>query len=218
MQRFYQGQLDFFCAAYAVINAMTAMYGINLSQARALLASALADVSRHPVLWQATLYNETDFHWLADYMLFACNKSITYPIRVSRPFAELHAIPETAANLAEAKPFIAPSATSNNPDEIWSALENWLPDTPGQPKAGSARRVVLLRFHRYIRYVNKPIVSHWSMMDCHHVGIFTLRDASKEENALYSIDRDMTVFDERQISEKFPVRIEPNSLYFIERR
>ncbi len=218
MQRFYQGQLDFFCAAYAVINAMAALYGINLSQARALLASALADVSRHPALWQATLYNETDFHWLADYMLFACNRSAAYPMRVFRPFAGVRAILETAANLAEAKLFIAPSVMANTSEEIWSALESWLPDTREQPRAGTARRVALLRFHRYIRYVDKPIVSHWSVTDCHHAGVFTLRDASKKENTLYSIDRNMTVFDERLVSGKFPVRIEPESLYFVERR
>lgn len=218
MQRFYQGQLDFFCAAYAVINAMTALYGIKLSQARALLASALSDVSRQPDLWLATLYNETDFHWLTDYMLLACNKSTSYPMRVFRPFAEKREIPETAINLAEAKTFITPCATANGSGEIWSALESWLPDTRVQPRAGSARKVVILRFHRYIRYMNKPVVSHWSMADCHHAGILTLRDASKEENALYSLDREMTVFSEQQVSENFPVRIEPESLYFIERR
>ena len=217
MQRFYQGQLDFFCAAYAVINAMAALYGINLSQARALLASALTDVSKHPDLWQAMLYNETDFHWLADYMLLACNKSASYPMWAFRPFAEPRSIPETAANLAEAKAFITPGVAANSSNEIWSALESWLPDTRVQPRAGSARRVALLRFHRYIRYLGKPVVSHWSMTDCHHAGLFLLRDASKEENALYSIDRDMTVFDEREVSETFPVRIEPESLYFIER-
>ncbi|SBW05061.1 conserved hypothetical protein [uncultured delta proteobacterium] len=218
MQRFYQGQLDFFCAAYAVVNALTALYGINLSQARVLLATALADVSRHPELWRATLYNDTDFHWLSDYMLLACGKAASYPVRVFRPFAETREIPESAADLATAKPYRDPYAMTPDSDVIWSALEEWLPATHTQPRAGSARRAVILRFHRYIRYVPNPIVSHWSVTDCHHAGVFQLRDASKEENALYSLDREVTVFAPELVSEKHPVRIEPESLYFLERR
>ena len=218
MQRFYQGQLDFFCAAYAVVNALTALYGINLSQARALLASALADISQHQDLWRATLYNETDFHWLTDYMLLACGKAASYPVRVFRPFAAQPEIPESAADLTRASVYIDPQTAVPDADAIWAALENWLPATRVRPRAGSARRAVILRFHRYIRYVPNPIVSHWSVADCHHDGIFQLRDASKEENALYSLDREVCVFTPELVSEKHPVRIEPESLYFIERR
>lgn len=218
MQRFYQGQLDFFCAVYAVVNALTALYGITLSQARALLASALSDVSRHPELWRATLNNDTDFYWLSDYMLLACGKAASYPVRIFRPFAAESVIPESAANLAMARPYSNPSATAPDADAVWSALAEWLPATRTQPRAGTARRVAILRFHRYIRYVSNPVVSHWSVADCHHAGVFQLRDASKEENALYSLDRDVTVFAPELVSEKQPVRIEPESLYFLERR
>ena len=218
MQRFYQGQLDFFCAAYAVINAMTALYGIDLAQGRTLLASALADISRHPALWKATLYNDTDFHWLADYMLYACSQTAAYPVTVTRPFAACREISPSALTLASAKINRAPLETVPDADSIWNAMTEWLPETTTQPKAGMAKQVVILRFHRYIRYFSQPIVSHWSMMDCHHAGIFQLRDASKEENALYSLDREVTVFTTEEISEKYQVRIEPESLYFIKRR
>lgn len=218
MQRFYQGQLDFFCAAYAVINTLTALYGISLTQARALLASVLTDTARHPTLWKATLYNETDFHWLAEYMLLACSKAPSYPIRVFRPFAAAREIPETAIDLTHASALAAPAPVITDPDIIWPALEEWLPATQVQPRAGSARRAAILRFHRYIRYVQNPVVSHWSVMDCHHAGVFQLRDASKEESALYSLDRDICVFTQELVSEKCSVRIEPESLFFIERR
>lgn len=218
MQRFYQGQLDFFCAAYAVINAMTALHGISLSQARNLLASALLDVSGHPDLWQATLFNETDFHWLVEYMLLACGPASPYPARAFRPFAEQPEIPDSAANLAQARRIFEPARRAPDAPLIWAALEQWLPATRSQPRAGSARRVALVRFHRYIRYVPNPIVSHWSMADCHHAGMFQLRDASKEKNALYSLDRDTCVFAPELVSEKYPVRIEPESLFFIERK
>lgn len=218
MQRFYQGQLDFFCAIYAVINALTALYAINLSQARSLFATALADIAKHPVLWRATLCNETDFHWLTDYLLLACGKIPSYPVRATRPFADRTEIPESAANLAGIPTQRTTSAAVTDPDVIWAALEDWLPRTRTQPRAGSARHVAILRFHRYIRYLDQPIVSHWSMMDCHHDGVFQLRDASKEENALYSLDRDESVFAEQFVSGKKPVLIEPESVYFVERR
>ncbi len=218
MQRFYQGQLDFFCAAYAVINALTALHGITLTQARALLATALSDISHHPDLWKATLNNDTDFHWLAEYMLLWCSKGSSYPVSVMRPFAPERDIPESAGDLALARPYRDPVPSTPDSVLIWSALEDWLPSTRVQPRAGSARRAAILRFHRYIRFVPSPVVSHWSVTDCHHEGVFQLRDASKEENALYCIDRDATVFAPELVTEKSPVRVEPESIFFLERR
>lgn len=218
MHRFYQGQLDFFCAIYAVINALTALYGISLSQARSLFATALADIAKQPVLWRATLCSETDFYWVVDYMLLNCAKGSSYPIRATRPFADRTEISESAADLdgISTEREVGPAIT--DPDIIWPALEGWLPKTQVQPRAGAARRIALLRFHRYIRYMDRPIVSHWSMMDCHYGGVFQLRDASKEESALYSLDRGETVFSPKLVSEKNPIRIEPESVYFMERR
>ncbi|CAK7001988.1 MAG: hypothetical protein DELT_00067 [Desulfovibrio sp.] len=223
MQRYYQGQLDFFCAIYAVINALTALYGINLTQARALLATILSDVSRHPGLWEATLLNETDFHWLADHMLLACARSPSYPVRVSRPFTCDHEISETALDLANARaycetPYDYGLRKPQNAPILWQAFTSFLPEMPEQPRAGTAKRVAMLRFHRYIRYVDTPVVSHWSVADYRRDGLLHLRDASKEESALYSLDPAVTVFAPELISETHTVRIEPESVYFIERR
>ena len=219
MQRYYQGQLDFFCAAYAVINALTALHRINLAQARALLASVLSDIALHPGLWRATLANKTDFHWLTEYMLLACSKTSAYPLRVYRPFSPQVEIPQSAGDLANARLYSDPSGIeAENADAIWDSLADWLPETEIQPRAGSARRAAILRFHRYIRFVENPIVSHWSVMDHHHRGIFYLRDASKEENALYSLDRNVAVFSPELVSESHLVRIEPESFFFLERR
>ena len=222
MQRFYQGQLDFFCAIYAVINALTALYGINLTQARALFASMLGDLALHPGLWRTTLENKTDFHWLTAHMLYACGKGTSYPVRVFRPFASEKEIPESAALLENARAWCEeeyshPANNGNTANHIWSAFEGWLPETRVQPRAGSARRVAILRFHRYMRFLDVPIVSHWSVTDHHHAGVIHLRDASKEENALYSLDRQVTVFSPELVSEDRNVRIEPESVYFIER-
>jgi hypothetical protein len=49
-------------------------------------------------------------------------------------------------------------------------------------------------------------------------GILHLRDAIKEESALYSLDTAVTVFAPELISDTHTVRIEPESVFFIERR
>lgn len=223
MQRYYQGQLDFFCAIYAVINALAALYGINLSQARSLLATMLSDISLHPGLWQATLANKTDFHWLAEHMLLACSRGNSYPVRVTRVFTFDRQIPETAADLANARayseaPYDYDLRKPENASVIWGTFASFLPQLEAQPRAGTARRVAILRFHRYMRFVEEPVVSHWSVADRIHNGILHLRDASKEESALYSLDPAVTVFAPESISETRNVRIEPESVYFIERR
>ena len=69
-----------------------------------------------------------------------------------------------------------------------------------------------------MRFVDEPVVSHWSVGDHHLGGVFHLRDASKEENALYSLDKAVTVFSPELITDKRNVRIEPGSVFFVERR
>lgn len=223
MQRYYQGQLDFFCAIYAVINALTALYGLNLSQARALFATMLSDISTHPGLWHATLMNKTDFHWLTEHMLHACGKGQSYPVRAFRPFTHERDLSENAANLESARaysetPFDYDLKKPENAPVLWQAFTQFLPGLAAQPRAGTARRVAILRFHRYVRFVEEPVVSHWSVADRHHEGILHLRDASKEESALYSLNPAVTVFAPELISDTHNVRIEPESIYFIERR
>lgn len=223
MQRYYQGQLDFFCAIYAVINALTALYGLTLAQARALLATMLSDISTYPDLWHATLLNKTDFHWLTEHMLIACIKGHSYPVRAFRPFTSDREIPETAVDLTNARVYTEASCDDalgkpENAHVLWKAFTTFLPELETQPKPGNARRVAILRFHRYMRFVEDPVVSHWSVTDRHYNGLLHLRDASKEESALYSLDPAVTVFAPELISDTHNVRIEPESIYFIERR
>lgn len=223
MQRFYQGQLDFFCAVYAVINALTALYGINLAQGRSLFASMLSDISRYPGLWRATLENRTDFHWLAEHMILACQKGSSYPVRAHRPFALVRDIPESAADLSLAQSFSNVGCADKyyrqgGAETIWGEMEQWLLRTETQPRAGTLRRVAVLRFHRYIPLVDTPVVSHWSVADWRCNDVIYLRDASKEENAVYSFDKATTAFSRDAVSETRAVRIEPESIFFLERR
>ncbi len=224
MQLFYQGQLDFFCAVYAVINALTAMYGLNLAQARSFLASILNEASLHRPLWQAMLENRTDFYWLVDYMLAGCHRGGPHALFVRRPFAPEgeESVPDSALDLAGAslyrpEPDGACFRCKAGRDAVWSALETWLPPFSLPPAAGTVRRTVLLRFHRYMPYMKSPVISHWSVADRFCAGTLHLRDASKEESALHALVPSQTVFDAGMVSGDAPVRLEPGSLYFLER-
>lgn len=84
MKAYHQGQLDFFCASYAFINAMRLLFGISLTQAREMLAAALNEISTHPLLWQALLCNRTDHHWVTDYMLGRFCGPGGLPVRAAR--------------------------------------------------------------------------------------------------------------------------------------
>ncbi len=224
MQLYYQGQLDFFCALYAVINALTAMFGLNLAQARGLLASTLEETSRHPDLWRATLENKTDFYWLTSYMLAGCHRGSPWPLFVYRPFAPSgpEELPESARDLSAAAlrhPEAEKARFADGKEEqaVWSALEAWLPSLPEAPVAGAARRVALLRFHRYVPYMKEPIISHWSVGERFYGGTVHLRDASKEESALRALAGTQTAVHENGLGSNKNVLLEAESLFFLER-
>ena len=222
MHRYYQGQLDFFCALYAIINAMTALFNLNLMQARALFATALNDISQHPELWHATLENKTDFHWLVAYLLDGASRGPSYPLRVHRPFAEEKGIPESASNLACAKLFTHTGTpeTFLSPREagvFWQTMQKWLMPASSPPPSGSVRHAAILRFHRYIPYMREPAISHWTVADHFYDDKIRLRDASMEERSLHSLGRSVTALHPDLVSERRDVRIEPESVFFIEK-
>ena len=221
MQRYYQGQLDFFCAVYAVINALTAMFGINLTQARMLFATALYDTSKHPSLWLATLENKTDFHWLVAYMIQAASRGSSYPLRAFRPFVADGKIPDEAADLAQAALHVAGGQSFRNPgnaDTFWRRIDDWLLPSEAPPMPGSVSRTLIFRFHRYIPFISEPVISHWSVADHIFAGKLHLRDCSKEERALHNLDRTVTVLHPDRVDDAHNVRIEPESVFFLEKR
>lgn len=84
MNPYHQGQLDFFCAVYAFINAARLLFGIQLGQARDILATALHEISAQPVLWNALLRNQTDHHWVISYMLGRFANAGSLPMRAGK--------------------------------------------------------------------------------------------------------------------------------------
>lgn len=83
MNPYHQGQLDFFCAIYAFINAARLLFGVQLDQARTILATALSELSARPEIWRAMLCNRTDHHWVIPYMLGRFCGASGLPVRVA---------------------------------------------------------------------------------------------------------------------------------------
>ena len=70
----YQGQLDVFCAAYAVINAMRHINATRLLTCRAILHEALLDAARDEESFCALLDQRTDYVDWVDAMLSRLEK------------------------------------------------------------------------------------------------------------------------------------------------
>ena len=80
----YQGQLDVFCAAYAVINAMRHMNATRLLTCRAILHEALLDAARDEESFCALLEQRTDYVDWVDAMLSRLEKQGA--LLTARPF------------------------------------------------------------------------------------------------------------------------------------
>ncbi len=134
LRPYHQGQADFFCALYAVINALVITYGIGLGTARQIFSTTLGKISEHPFLWRSTLNNETDFYWLVEYLLgFSFS---------SGPLALHTLVPAGAGfqekkfglehrNLRDVNLYRKPErkpACGLNAGELWTVLRHWLPE------------------------------------------------------------------------------------------
>ena len=211
--RFYQGQLDFFCAAYAILNAMGGLYGLSVSQARALFADIMDRVGVHSWLLSATWRNDTDFYWLVEYMLAEFRRHPAFPLHVQRPFGPFP--PETT--LDEIRLRRLPSATQPKPEQFWNTVRDWLPGRNPNMSETAATRSCVLRFHRYWSFAQKPLVSHWTCGEWQSGDALFLRDASKEEGALHSLPISQVALAESGVSEHCFILLEPESLFLIER-
>lgn len=85
---YHQGQLDFFCAVYSVINALRLTYGIDLAQSRRIFGTALLELSSQSALWRAVLSNHTGHHWVVRYMLGRFCRAGRFALRAFFPDLE----------------------------------------------------------------------------------------------------------------------------------
>lgn len=84
LQPFHQGQLDFFCAVYAVINALRLTGDVGLADGRNILADSLREVAARPLLWEAVLTNQTDYYWLLRWMFGHFGRESGFEFKVGR--------------------------------------------------------------------------------------------------------------------------------------
>ena len=132
----YQGQLDVFCAAYAVINAMRHINATRLLTCRAILHEALLDAARDEESFCALLEQRTDYVDWVDAMLSRLEKQGS--LLTARPF-----------------PTHFPGPSAPSPAVLWDAIADWL-------RRGE-RNAVLLQFVR-ILYPPEAVIRHWTVL------------------------------------------------------
>ncbi len=214
-----QGTLDYACAVYAVINALSAVHNLDLAGGRRILAETLYDLSLHPCLWRAFLHNETDHYWLIDYCLARWCRQGKWRLRAMRPFAP---DPDHWDNLDDSKPPLfridGPGDNLHDPrprgaeadgtvDRIFQVLNEHLGPETGQTRAA------LLRFLRFIPGSPLPIVLHWTTAIQVVDNSIFLHDSSSEPGALHVLERGL-------LTAKFGsanLFIEPESITLLER-
>lgn len=163
----YQGQLDVFCAAYAVINAMRHMHATRLLSCRTLLHEALLDAAGDEDFFKAVLDQRTDYVDWVDAMLGRLEKQGS--LLAARPF-----------------PTSFPGPDAPPPDVLWEEIAAWL-------RKGE-RNAVLLQFVRVL-YPTDAIIRHWTC--CNEVigDTLMLFDSSIEPGSLHQLDRRSLITD-----------------------
>ncbi len=87
MQAFFQGQVDNFCAVYAVLNALQVLFGITVLQARKIYNRTLLSHSADPEKFSRILNHRTDYIELVDAMLDDVRAHEFPDLRVEAPFS-----------------------------------------------------------------------------------------------------------------------------------
>ena len=170
MKPVYQGQVDVFCAAYAVINAMRFMHETRLLACRELLHEALRDAVQDPEHFEAILQQQTDYVDWVDAMLRRLR--IKGLLSVDIPF-----------------PCSYPGPESVSAETIWTKLEQWL--------ESDARRTAIFQFIRHI-IPGKVIIRHWTCARPICGTTMPLLDCSLEPGAVQRIERNSLITDEAQ--------------------
>lgn len=182
MKPMYQGQIDVFCAAYAVINAMRHMRAIRLLACRELFHEALIDLARDEVNFRNALYQQTDYLEWVDSMLKRQERS--GGIRVEHPFpfvSDVQVTQGTREPLSE--PFSVPL------DTLWTTFANWF--------AGGKRRAILFQFVRNI-IPGDTQIRHWTCCCQMEDDVLRLYDSSLDSGAIRHIERDWLITEEYQ--------------------
>ncbi|MEG2005059.1 MAG: hypothetical protein RR014_03390 [Bilophila sp.] len=179
MKPMYQGQIDVFCAAYAVVNAMRHLRAIRLLTCRELFHEALLDLARDEHAFRDALNQETDYTRWVDSMLERQKR--LGGLQVQYPFPLDDTQP---AGMPQDPAF--PPAQDISLEELWATLGAWF--------AGGTRRAALFQFVRYI-FPNKTQIRHWTCCCSMEDTTLRLYDSSLDAGALHHLERDWLITD-----------------------
>lgn len=227
MRRYLQGTLDFACAVYAVINALSVTYALDLSGARKIFKETHDSLAGMPALWADYTGNETDHYWLVRYMLRRWCSDGPYALRMIQPFCDCLLPTDEDLHIAGAERYLPEREAPDGPSSlaaaekeaagVWRELERWLGSEAlaavTQGRSGMLPRAALLRFHRFVPGLRKPVVSHWTAGKILEQGVLQLHDASSESSALLALERNALV---PSFHGRAMVRIVPESLLLLE--
>jgi hypothetical protein len=205
-----QGTLDFTCGIYAVVNALSCIYGLELSQARKIFRETLRALSGQENIWSSLLCNETDHYWLVRWLLGRWCMEPPWQLDIRQPFAGC-LLPDNhpdnriagqksdwttaALYLPEKHAPRGPACASAAQSEalaVWDVLAGWLDNKNGQKgleEDDKNARAAILRFHRFVPGSREPLVSHWTTARAANDRVILLHDASAEPGALFVLER-----------------------------
>lgn len=216
-RRYLQGTLDFACAIYAVINALSCTHGLNLTGGRKIFQETGISLAEAPDLWKSLLRNETDHYWLVRYMLERWCRSEPWNLTARQPFSHCLLPDGEASALAGAERFLPEKEDACGPDAldearkeaaaVWRSLEDWFSGR------NSGNRAAVLRFHRFLFHAAPPVVSHWTTACGVEDGVLHLHDASSEKTALFFLEKNMLLPEDET---RGLIRIVPESLVLLE--
>jgi hypothetical protein len=107
-----------------------------------------------------------------------------------------------------------------NMDELWTFLQSWLPVKNlfnNFIREGEQTTGLMLRFHRYLYPGQPPVVSHWTSGLEFKGDTLHLFDCTADKTAVHRLVLHECVLRESALSPERLIRIEPESIYFIER-
>ncbi|MDR2726496.1 MAG: hypothetical protein LBC10_00710 [Deltaproteobacteria bacterium] len=115
MQPYFQGQVDVFCAIYAVLNGLLITHRLRAESARSILHESILDMSRDREMFRQQLDQHVEYHDLVDRIL---NREVLRrDLLVRDPFGLQPIVPQ---------------------EHVWNTLERWL----GQPRRAAILRFV----------------------------------------------------------------------------
>lgn len=208
---FLQGDIDLFCAAYAVINALRKLYNVQLLEGRHLLRDALLDAAQNLDFFQDLLDQKTDYvSWVDSMLDVQCRKGL---LRVEKPFynAPLPAKCYETTNLKPADLAAIPATIRPMPapEAVWKKMFTWLHDNP--------QHCLVFQFVRFLLLKdNFLLIRHWTCCGEVENSALVFYDCSRDRTGMYRLSEAQIITDERDGSAE-KVLVPPHTIRCLEK-